>query len=473
MKENKFFSIVKNTALILKHRASLIIFLAALLFFISLFAFFYGFITIPVPGGVLGFYRMTPPTFFEKFYMIFSAVVSALIATITIHSAKMKMKSGAKGKGVSAAGLATGIFGAVCPACLGINFLAFGNVFTAQLSFLIPYIFWIQVGGIVLLSAGLYFVAKSAYEKKCLSCAVDGANAVEVPLKESGGFSDSGKKYAALAIIAAVILAYQLVSVFRTSAQIGAGSTEITIKAKNGEKINLAEIIEAVTPKAGFETNVKWNGIVAKMVKAGVLDPAKLENILAKRYGQEMKPEWRAILEGKGTTLSINNENAVFMMYVLWTFAKHNKNQILADSPFAKYFTNYDIGVGRAGYNDTPLLALTPDQQLVAKEVAANAYRPCCGNSTAAPDCSHGYSALGLVELMAAQGFSKSEIFETFVQFNSFWFPETYIKNAIYFKVTEGKDWSDVSKELVAGEKYSTLRGSYSVKNYLKTNFGI
>ncbi len=155
------------------------------------------------------------------------------------------------------------------------------------------------------------------------------------------------------------------------------------------------------------------------------------------------------------------------------TFAKHNENQILFDSPFTKYFKNYDIGVGRAGYGDLSLLSLTTAQQKIAKDVAENANRPCCNNSTAAPDCSHGYSALGLVELMAAQGFSNAEIFDTFVKFNSFWFPETYVKNAMYFKIKEGKNWADVDKELVAGKEYSSLRGAYKVKNYLRENFGI
>jgi len=218
---------------------------------------------------------------------------------------------------------------------------------------------------------------------------------------------------------------------------------------------------------------VQWGDIVSKMISEGALDPQKLENILMKRYGQEMKPQWREVLAGKDAYLEISNENAVFMMYLLWVLAKHNDNQILLESSLAKYFTNYDIGVGKAGYGDMKLLSLTPAQQEVAKEVAENAYRPCCGNSTARPDCSHGFSALGLVQLMASQDFSKEEIFEVFVKFNSFWFPETYIKNAMYFKIKEGKSWKEVDKELISGVEYSSLRGSYKVKNYLKENFSI
>lgn len=473
MKENNIYNIFINTISIFKDKVNIAIFAVSLLFFFGLFSFFYGLVTIPMPGGPLGFYRMEPPTSFEIFYMIFSVVASALIVAITIYSARLKMKEKTNGKTVSATGLATGIFGAVCPACLGINFLAFGNVFTAQLAFLIPYIFWIQIGGIIIISFGLYLVAKSAYEKKCISCSVESVGNSKQLTEETKTKSKDYKKFAGIFIVVAILFAYQLSVVFGNGTEINSSSSSTTLVANNGDKINLNDVIELVTPKEGFETTVKWGNIVTKMVDSGVLDPVKLESILTKRYGQKMKPQWRSVLAGENVNLSIDNDNAVFMMYLLWTLAKHNENEVLTNSPFAKYFTNYDIGVGRAGYNDTPLLSLTPAQQAIVRKVSENAYRPCCGNSTAAPDCSHGYSALGLVQLMASQGFSESEIFATFVQFNSFWFPETYIKNALYFKITEGLDWANVDKELVAGAEYSTLRGSYKAKNYLKTNFGI
>jgi len=467
MKENNFYRIVVNTISIFKEWTNLVIFITALIFFLGLFAFFYGLVTIPVPGGVLGFYRMVPPTSFELFYMFFSVLVSALIVSVTIYSLKIGGRT--DGKSTSLTGLATGIFGTICPACLGINFLAFGNVFTAQLSFLIPYIFWIQIGGIFLLSIGLYLVAKSAYEKKCISCSIY-ERSVVTQEEYSNAFN---KKFAVVAFAAMIIFSYQLITLFSLSSQTGNNISDGVITTDKGTQIKVNEVIESVTPKNGFETKIRWGDIVSKMVKSGVLDPNKLEDILTKRYGQKIKPEWRDVLAGKNLNLSINNDNAVFMMYVLWTFAKHNKNQILTDSPFAKYFKNYDIGVGRAGYNDTKLLSLTPKQQSVVKDVAENANRPCCNNSTAAPDCSHGYSALGLVQLMASQGFSKNEIFKTFVQFNSFWFPETYIKDALYFKITKGQNWDDVNKEVIAGADYSSLGGSYKVKYYLKKNFGI
>lgn len=475
MKDLQIYYIVKNTVSILLMPSNLLLFAVSGVFFAGFISFFYGLFTIPMPGGALGFYRMEEPTTFEYSYLAFSAIVSALIVTITVHATRIKLGEKVKGRGASALGLTTGIFGAVCPACLGINFLAFGNVFTTQLAFLIPYIFWIQIGGVALLSVGLYMVAKSAYTKHCIACS---AAPLNDPVQEASGVQKPvlslQKMSPAILIFVVAILFYQIVSVFGGSSMSASGSmSDNMLITQSGNKISIDDVIETVTPEAGFQTGVRWGDVVPKMIESGALDPKKLEDILVNRYKQEMKPEWVAVLNGENTTLSIDNDNAVFMMYMLWALAKHNENQILADSSIAKYFTNYDIGVGRAGYNDTPLLALTAEQQQIAKKVSENAYRPCCGNSTAVPDCSHGYSALGLIQLMATQGFSETEIFETFVQFNSFWFPETYIKTALYLEATEGTVWADVDKELIAGKEYSTLRGSFKAKNYLKQNFGI
>ena len=473
------YELISHIIEVIKKRP--IFFIITLGFFLGLLSFFFALFTIPLPEGVIGFYRMTPPTPFEYFYLVFSAVMSALIFTVTFHRIRTKVASedgeimeskttgSTGGNTASVFGVATGIFGAVCPACLGINFLLLGNVFTTQLSFLIPYIFWIQIGGIALLIIGLYFVTKSSYEKKCISCSVNDKNYKISDSEKISSFENLFTKI--LVILAVVLLIFQIYSVFAGGFSSKNDKSDSLIA--NGKIIDIEATIEEVTPKAGFKTSVKWGSIVKNMVAEGVLDPVKLENILTKRYGQEMKPEWRAVLAGEDANLEINNDNAVFMMYVLWTFAKHNENQILIDSPFAKYFSSYDIGVGRAGYGDVSLLPLTKEQQEIAKEVAENANRPCCNNSTAAPDCSHGYSALGLVEIMASQGFSKEEMYDAFVKFNSYWFPETYIKNAIYFKITEGKNWDETNKELIAGKEYSSLGGSYKVKNYLKENFGI
>ncbi len=272
---------------------------------------------------------------------------------------------------------------------------------------------------------------------------------------------------AVLTIVTVALFVIQLVPIPGLSGFVSASSHSGSSSMSGG--LDIGKITNNVVPENGFKISAKWGDVVKKMVDTGALDPVKLENILTKRYGQEMDPEWKAILSGKDANLEINAKNSVFMMYALWALAKHNDNKILHDSPFADSFgTDYDIGVGKQGYGDTKLLSLTPEQQTLATKVAENAYRPCCGQSTARPDCSHGYSALGLIQLMASQGFSEKEIFDAFIKFNSFWFPANYIQTAIYFKLNEKQDWEQVDKQLVAGEQFSSVRGAQQVKAALQ-----
>lgn len=272
---------------------------------------------------------------------------------------------------------------------------------------------------------------------------------------------------AVLTIVTVALFVIQLVPIPGISGFVSASSTSGSNTASTGLDIN--KITNSVVPENGFKISAKWGNVVKKMVDTGAIDPVKLENILTKRYGQQMDPEWKAVLEGKDVNLEINAKNSVFMMYALWALAKHNDNKILHDSPFADSFgTDYDIGVGKQGYGDIKLLSLTPEQQEIAKKVAENAYRPCCGQSTARPDCSHGFSALGLIQLMASQGFSEKEIFDAFIKFNSFWFPANYIQTAIYFKLNQKQDWDQVDKQLVAGEQFSSVRGAQQVKAALQ-----
>lgn len=272
---------------------------------------------------------------------------------------------------------------------------------------------------------------------------------------------ESVGKYVSFAMIAVavVVLAYQLVTLVSGGSE-GSGSGVVDID----------KITSKVLPEEGFVIDAVWKDNVHKMVQEGIIDPEKLEAIITKRYGQEMKPEWKSLLEAEysGEKMKIDAENSVFMMYLLWAFAKHNENELPLSSPFAGSFKNYDIGVGRTGYGDTKLLSLSPEQQALLEEVAMNSYRPCCGQPAGRPDCSHGFAALGLMEIMAEQGFSREEIFDAFVKFNSFWFPSTYIQNAIYFEVAQGLSWEDVDKELVAGKDYSSLSGAYNVKKELQ-----
>jgi hypothetical protein len=425
-----------------------------------LYSFFYGLYTIPILE--IGFFKDAKPGIFDYFYISLASLLSALIITLTKYSAK-----NFAARGVSFAGISAGAAATVCPVCLGVNFLVLGNFITVPLVFLVPYLFWIELAGLILLIFGLWLTINSSYENICLAC-----TASVTERKQQAEFDLFGstitplQKYIFLALLAVAIFAfgYQILPLVTANTPSITGAAVAT-----QQQSDLDAIISKVVPENGFTIDAVWKDSISKMVKAGVLDIEKLDNILTRRYGQPLTEEQRKLLTAdySNEKLSINSKNAVFMMYVLWVLGKHNDNPILHESPFAQYFKDYDIGVGKAGYGDTKLLELTPEQQEIAKYVALNSYRPCCNNPTGHPDCSHGFSALGLIELMAAQGFTKKQIFDAFVKFNSFWFPANYIQAALYFKFAENKDWNDVDKELVAGKQFSSLSGSYAVKKYL------
>lgn len=100
-------------------------------------------------------------------------------------------------------------------------------------------------------------------------------------------------------------------------------------------------------------------------------------------------------------------------------------------------------------FNKLPIVELTPEQEALATRLAKSTYRPCCDNSTFFQDCNHGSALLGLLELGAAQGLSEDELFSEALAFNSFWFPDNYLRTALYFKVVKGKDWAEVDPRLV------------------------
>jgi hypothetical protein len=65
---------------------------------------------------------------------------------------------------------------------------------------------------------------------------------------------------------------------------------------------------------------------------------------------------------------------------------------------------------------------------------------------------------LGLLELMASQGAAEEEMWQAALAANSYWFPDTYLTVASYFK-ERGALWKDVSPEEALGFNYSSAQG--------------
>ncbi|HLC59692.1 MAG TPA: hypothetical protein VJH34_04160 [archaeon] len=273
-----------------------------------------------------------------------------------------------------------------------------------------------------------------------------------------------------LVVLAAGFLIYQTIPIPMLIGQVSTtGASTMTGMTHDSNSLDAQAIVNEVTPPEGITIDAVWGNVVQDMIKAGALDPNKLANLLASKYGQQITPEMYKILTTPNLNekITINSNNAVFMMYVFGMMAKHNDNPIIHNSPWT--IPNIFSEAGRDGWGDVNLISLTSDQQSLAQYIADNAYRPCCGQPTSKPDCTHGFSLLGLIELMASQGFDKSEIYKASLAFNSYWFPSNYIFDALYFKTAENKDWNQVDAEKVMGRDYSSLSGAMAVQSYLKS----
>lgn len=264
-------------------------------------------------------------------------------------------------------------------------------------------------------------------------------------------------------IIAGIIIASAMSSsqTPRTSLSFGNGTSADS---------NPTALEEAVLPKAGVRLPVVWGDLGARLVEAGTIDPIAFKEIYQSRGA--FSAEYEKLLSGRTNgTLVINQDNAGYLLNLLWALGLANKNPILEDKTEmmnpayggAGNFAStggWTIAKGDAmnHYNMHSLITLTPEQQALVDRVSRGIFRPCCGNSVHFPDCNHGMAMLGLLELMATQGVSEKEMYKTALAVNSYWFPDTYLTIAEYMK-SKGTDWKNVSPQEVLGANYSSAGG--------------
>ena len=247
-------------------------------------------------------------------------------------------------------------------------------------------------------------------------------------------------------------------------------SPDTNIVTENTGSINIATIKKAVVPEDGIILPIDWSDLGRKMTEAGVIDKVKFEALYARRGGLS-KEEMKLLDSIDNGEVTINRENSAVLLNLLWAFGLSNKNEILEKGPMVdeKYggdagkFAStggwtLSVGDSMDHYSKYEFVTLTKEQQALVERVSKNIYRPCCGNSTHFPDCNHGMAMLGLIELLASQDISEEEIYDIALVVNSYWFPDTYLTLAEYFR-QRGTDWADVDPKEVLGTKYSSGRG--------------
>ena len=280
------------------------------------------------------------------------------------------------------------------------------------------------------------------------------------------------------AVFAGVFLAPQITK-FKASKLITT-TQETTAQATTISKDNL---FDEINPVDGFEINVSYGNLGPKMTAMGVIYPEKFKSIYEKS-NQPLTPEQEnVLLKGSYEKIKITRDNSYFLLNFFWAVGLANKSKILDDGDMIKYggkqgagnFAStggWTLGKGDAMsyYSKSTLIPLTKGQEERVDLVASNIFRPCCNNSTAFPDCNHGMALLGVLQLMASNDATESQMYEAGKYFNAFWFPGNYYDLALYFYNKEGKSFKEVDGKTLLSKDYSSASGWQSVKQWLTDN---
>jgi hypothetical protein len=250
-----------------------------------------------------------------------------------------------------------------------------------------------------------------------------------------------------------------------------AGSVALQIEypvAEEVESLMLAEsganIVEQVTPKNGISSGLAFKDSVQKIVAAGVLDPDKF------RAAAKKVPTWveRLFIAATDEPIVFTATSAPYLLDLFWPIGLANKAAFKEDSPIntvdiPSYASTGGWSLGRRqGYlyfNRIDAIHLTGHQQAMVMAVARASYRPCCDNSTFFQDCNHGSALLGVLELAASQGATLNQLWALALTANSYWFPDVYVKTALYFLHFHRKLWREIDPRLILSADFSSATG--------------
>ena len=241
---------------------------------------------------------------------------------------------------------------------------------------------------------------------------------------------------------------------------------------------DLTALAGKVTPAKGVVLPVKWGNLGVKMVEAGVIDKDKFTEVYAGRGGLDSR--FLALLnESVNDDITITPQNAQVLLNLFWALGLGNKNEILDKGPMKDPRYGGAGGFASTGgwtlakgnvmdhYSMHGFINLTPEQQRLTEETSKNIYRTCCNNSTYFPDCNHGMAMLGLLELMASQGVSESEMYKYALAVNSYWFPDDYLTIAAFLK-ERGIEWKKADPKNILGADFSSGSGFRAIKAQVK-----
>ena len=252
-----------------------------------------------------------------------------------------------------------------------------------------------------------------------------------------------------------------------------------TTQATDSKQNQGSAIFAKINPPEGYEINARFGDIGPKMTEMGVIDLQKFKDTYA-QSGQPLSQEQMDILaKGSNKKIKITPDNSYFLLNFFWAFGLANQTKILTEGDMVKYSQGQTGNFASTGgwtlakgdamqyYSKSAIAPLTKNQEDLVNTVASQVYRPCCGNSTAFPDCNHGMALLGIFELMASQGATESQMFQAAKYINSFWFPGNAYDAALYFKNKDGLDFKDIDPKKFLSKDVFSAFGAQTVKKWL------
>ena len=242
--------------------------------------------------------------------------------------------------------------------------------------------------------------------------------------------------------------------------------------------VDAASISQEVFSAEGVELPIAWGSLGKQMIDDGVIDEAKFRALFEGGLSKQDEQMLTGTIE---QPLVLTQENSRFMLDMLWAFGLANKNDILENGEMTDPTYGGDAskfastggwslakGAGFDHYSQHTYVTLNDEQQALVDKVSRGIYRPCCGNSTHFPDCNHGMAMLGLLELMAKNSATEEQMYQVALQVNSYWFPQTYLDLATYFK-EQGQEWSEVDPKVALSQEYSSAQGYQKTRQEIKS----
>lgn len=224
------------------------------------------------------------------------------------------------------------------------------------------------------------------------------------------------------------------------------------------------EATASVIPPTGYQSRIALKNCIINLVRHGVISRDKYRS-LQKNSGPVPSELSTVLKKPSNGSIRLTRKNANHYVNLLWAAGLSNRMDSNRESPLVgpdlpSFASTGGWNLGKAPegsvyFNKFPIIALNPEAEGLAVRVAKTTYRPCCNNSTFFQDCNHGSALFAVLQLGASQGLNEDQLYREALAFNSFWFPDYYIRTALYFKVIRKMDWPEVDARMVMGPHFS------------------